>query len=88
MFKAILPRGMGEDTFNAKLKGVYTPAALKAMAPAGVLYSRGQELRPEAVANMLHITPMRRNGAGRGRGIWSRMKKVCRIRSISNRGKT
>jgi len=61
--KTVLPREMDEDGFDARLK-TFTPDTLRAMAPAGTFYVRGQPVPPEKVSSMLGQLGMRRDGKG------------------------
>jgi hypothetical protein len=57
--KTIIPRGMDEDAFNAKLK-TFTPEVLKGMAP--VFYVRGKPITPEKLSGVLGMMGMTRAG--------------------------
>jgi hypothetical protein len=60
--KTFLPRGMDENRFDQGVK-TFTPEVLKTISPS--FYVRGQEIKPEQLANRLTDFGMRRDGSRR-----------------------
>lgn len=62
--KTLLPRGIPEADFEKKLDA-YTPAKLREIAPSGLVYIRGKEIRVEQLSGGLSAMGLKRDGSGR-----------------------
>ena len=61
--KTILPRGMDENAFDKALS-IYTPDTLKAAAPSGTLYVRGQPVDLQRFSDSIGRYGFKRDGRG------------------------